>query len=213
LIAKSSLKQVVAEVFAKTISPKGDMAATTAKWTIEDYHHMIEAGILVNRRVELIQGEIVEMAPEGTSHAAYSQAAGDYLRSVLGSRAKIREAKPITLLNTSSEPEPDIAIVVPHPIEVYLQHYPYPEDIFWLIECSDSSLNQDLEDKSQIYAAAGITEYWVMNLKAMELTVLRSPAAGVYESKTIFATGTIAPLGFPDLLVSIDQLVNHRLGQ
>lgn len=60
---------------------------------------MIEAGILATRRVELLNGEIVEMAPEGTPHAAYSQEAGDYLRSILGQRAKVREAKPITLLN------------------------------------------------------------------------------------------------------------------
>lgn len=185
------------------------MATTTAKWTIENYHQMIAAGILADRRVELLNGEIVEMAPEGTPHAAYSQEAGDYLRSILGSRAKIREAKPITLLSTNSEPEPDIAIVAPHPIQVYLQHHPYPEDIFWLIEFSDSSLSKDLENKSQIYAAAEISEYWVINLKTLKLIVFRSPVDGVYESKATFETGTITPLAFPDLMISIDRLLSR----
>lgn len=107
---------------------------------------MIAAGILANRQVELLNGEIIEMAPEGTPHAAYSQEAGDYLRSILGHRAKVREAKPITLLNSASEPEPDIAIVAPHPIEVYLQHHSYPDAIFWLIEFSDSMLLLELEN-------------------------------------------------------------------
>ncbi|NJL23085.1 MAG: Uma2 family endonuclease [Leptolyngbyaceae cyanobacterium SM1_3_5] len=205
-------------------------AVITAKWTIEDYHRMIDAGILNDRHVELLNGEIVEMPPEGTSHAAYSQNAADYLRSLLGSRVRIREAKPITLPPNDSEPEPDIAIVAPHPIAVYVQHHPYPEDIFWLIEYSDSSLKKDMEIKPQTYAAAGIREYWVINLKVKELIVFRSrraagtdsrraagtdsrSAAGTesptptgYQSKQTFTSGSISPLAFPDVSVSVQQL-------
>ncbi|MBD2090709.1 Uma2 family endonuclease [Microcoleus sp. FACHB-1515] len=186
----------------------------TAKWTIEDYHRMIAAGILDDRQVELLNGEIVEMPPEGTPHAAYSQNAADYLRLLLGGRVRIREAKPVTLRPNDSEPEPDIAIVAPHSVAVYLQHHPYPEDIFWLIEYSDSSLKKDLEVKTQIYAAAGIREYWVINLKAKELIVFRSlkvagtdsPTAAGYQSKQTFAGGSINPLAFPDVSVSVQQL-------
>lgn len=181
-------------------------AVITAKWTIEDYHRMIAAGILDDRRVELLNGEIVEMPPEGTPHAAYSQNAGDYLRSLLGDRVRIREAKPITLPPNASEPEPDIAIVVPHPVAVYVQHHPYPEDIFWLIEYSDSSLKKDLEVKPETYAAAGIREYWVINLKAKELIVFRSPTAAIYQSKQTFTSGSISPLAFQDVSVSVQQL-------
>jgi Uma2 family endonuclease len=177
-----------------------------AKWAVEDYHRMIEAGILDDRHVELLNGEIVEMSPEGTPHAAYSQDAGDYLRSLLGSRVRIREAKPITLLPNNSEPEPDIAIVAPHPVAVYVQHHPYPEDIFWLIEYSDSSLKKDLEVKAQIYAAAGIREYWVINLKARELVVFQSPTPTGYQSKLTFTGDSINPLAFPDVSVSVQQL-------
>lgn len=86
------------------------MTLVTAKWTIDDYHRMIEAGILDDHRVELLRGEIVEMVPEGETHAYYSDEAGEYLTELLGKRAKVRQAKSITLPN-QSEPEPDSAIV------------------------------------------------------------------------------------------------------
>ncbi len=89
------------------------MTVTTAKWTIADYHAMGEAGILDDRPVELLNGEIVEMAPEGTPHAHLSTTSADYLRELVGKRVLIRAAKPITLPNSNSEPEPDIAIVAP----------------------------------------------------------------------------------------------------
>ena len=183
------------------------MTLTTAKWSLDDYHRMIDAGILVDRQVELLNGEIVEMPPEGTPHAAYSQNAGDYLRSVLGNRATIREAKPITLPDSSSEPEPDIAIVAPHPLEVYLQHHPYPQDIFWVIEFSYSSLTKDLESKSKIYAASGIPEYWVINLRSMTLIVFRSPQNSEYTSETTIDQGVIQPIAFTDISISVDRLL------
>ncbi|MGH2412945.1 MAG: Uma2 family endonuclease, partial [Microcystaceae cyanobacterium] len=82
---------------------------TLAKWTVEDYHRMIEAGVLADRRVELIAGEIVEMAPEGPLHKYVTDTSAEYLRSLLQGKAKIYEAHPITL--PDSEPEPDIAVV------------------------------------------------------------------------------------------------------
>jgi len=115
---------------------------TTAKWTIADYHSMVAAGILAGRQVELLNGEIVEMPPE--PHAYSSDEAGEYLIYLLGERAKVRQAKPITLLNSNSEPEPDIAVVQRLGRE-YREHHPYGENIFWVIEYSDSSLSKDRE--------------------------------------------------------------------
>jgi Uma2 family endonuclease len=146
----------------------------TAKLTLEQYHQMIEAGILDDCRVELLNGELIEMSPEGEFQAYYNTDTRDYLIRLLGDRALIRDDKPITLPMSASEPEPDLAIVQPLGRE-YLQHHPYPENIFWLIEYAYSSLSKDLEPKAKIYAAAGIVEYWVVNLKAMELVVMRDP--------------------------------------
>ncbi len=182
------------------------MTITTAKWTIADYHSMIEAGILRDRKVELLKGEIVEMSPEGESHAYCSSEAGDYLASLFGELAKIRHAKPITLPN-DSEPEPDIAIVQPLGRE-YREHHPYPENIFWLIEYSNTSLEKDLETKSKIYAEVGIQEYWVVNLKKSYLIVFREPLDEEYLIKQTLTAGTINPLVFPDISVAVDRIIN-----
>ena len=182
------------------------MSVTIAKWTIDEYHRIIAAGILDHRRVELLKGEIVEMAPEGEAHAYFSSEAGDYLSRLLGDRALIRAAKPITLPN-NSEPEPDIAVVQRLGRE-YLQHHPYPENIFWLIEYSDSTLEKDLEFKSKVYAEAVIPEYWVANLKKRQLIVFRDPQDGEYTSKATLTQGTIAPVAFPDVTLLVSSIVS-----
>jgi Uma2 family endonuclease len=180
------------------------MTLTVAKWSIDEYHQLVESGVLADRKVELLNGIIVEMPPEGMPHAVYCTDAVEYLRRSLGNRAAVREAHPITLPN-DSEPEPDIAIVAA-PNRQYLAHHPYPADIFWLIEYANTTLNQDLNDKKRVYAAAGIEEYWVVNLKASELIVFRDLAADIYQSETILATGNISPLSFPDLQIEVRKL-------
>jgi Uma2 family endonuclease len=182
------------------------MSVTTAKWTLEEYHRMIDAGILDDRRVELLKGEIVEMAPQGEPHAYSRNEAGEYLTRLLGDRAKVRQDSPITLPN-HSEPEPDIAVVQNLGRE-YRSHHPYPENIFWVIEYSQSSLTKDLEIKSKIYAEAGIPEYWVVNLNELQLVVFRDPQNGEYTSQQTFTSGTIQPLAFPDVVVAINLILN-----
>ncbi len=176
-----------------------------ARWTVADYHRMIAAGILDDRHVELIHGEIVEMAPEGKPHAYFSDSSGEYLVRLLGDRARIRHAKPITLPD-DSEPEPDIAVVQRLGTE-YLEHHPYPENIFWLIEYADSSLGKDLEIKRKLYAKNRILEYWVVNLQTRQLIIFRDPQYGDYGSRTTLTNGTVSPLAFPDLEISVAAIV------
>jgi Uma2 family endonuclease len=180
------------------------MSITIAKWTINQYHELVKAGMLIDRRVELLLGDIIEMSPEGMLHAVYCGDAVDYLKQLLGSRAKVREAHPITLPN-DSEPEPDIAVVRPSPNR-YLDHHPYPEDVFWLVEYADSTLTKDLNNKQQIYAAAGIREYWIVNLQVSELIIFRGMGNTGYETETRLATGNISPLAFPDLNIEVRRL-------
>ena len=182
------------------------MTVTLAKWTIEEYHRMIEAGLLDNRRVELLRGEIVEMSPEGEAHAYFSSEAEEYLRRLLGDLATIRSGKPITLPN-DSEPEPDIAIVQRLGRE-YLSHHPYPDNIFWLIEYANSSLDKDLNTKTQIYAEVGIAEYWVANIKKRQLIVFREPQDGDYASKSTLRDGTVNPLAFPDITIAVNSIIS-----
>jgi Uma2 family endonuclease len=183
------------------------MTVTIAKWTIDDYHRMIEAGILSDRKVELLQGKIIEMSPEGEPHAYCSHEASEYLMNLLGDLVTIRQAKPITLPN-ASEPEPDISVVQRLGRE-YLLHHPYPENIFWVIEYANSSLEKDLELKSKIYAEAGILEYWVVNLRKLNLVVFRDILDGEYATKQTLTTGTVQPLAFPDISVAVEQIINR----
>lgn len=183
------------------------MTIAIAKWSLEDYHRLIEVGLLDDRPVELLNGEIVEMSPEGEPHAYYSRTVADYLVRRLGDRALVSPAKPITLPD-DSEPEPDIAIVRRLGRE-YLRHHPHPEDIFWLIEYADSSWEKDSKIKYRIYAEAGISEYWLINLKRGELIVFRDPRGSEYGSKMTLTEGEIAPIAFPDLQIPVAVLISE----
>lgn len=180
------------------------MTVTRYKWTVDRYHDAIASGIFDDQSVELIQGDIVVMAPEREPHACYSSDGAEHLRQVLGHRASIRETKPITLPN-QSEPIPDLAIVKP-PLRRYLEHHPYPDDIFWLIEYSDSTLAKDIGEKKQVYAEAGIQEYWVSDLKNSQLRVFRDLNKGQYQTQEIYTDGIISPLAFQDVAISLKRL-------
>ena len=168
---------------------------------------MIETGLLDNRRVELLEGKIVEMSPEGKPHAYFSSEAENYLRTLLRDRATIRSSKPITLPN-DSEPEPDIAVVQKLGRE-YLAHHPYPENIFWLIEYSNTSLEKDLKVKTKIYAEAEIKEYWVVNLKKRQLIVFREPQETEYAVKFTLSEGMVYPVMFRDLAVEVNKIISQ----
>ena len=180
------------------------MTLITAKWSLDDYHQMIESGLLAERSLELINGEIIEMSPEGVSHSFYCRGTAKYLRLLLGNRAEVSEAHAITLPN-DSEPEPDIAIVRT-PDTLYQTRHPFPEDIFWLIEIANSTLAKDLGVKRELYAQAGIPEYWVMNLQTSELVIFRDLIDNKYRSEICLNDGDISPLAFPDISIDISRL-------
>jgi Uma2 family endonuclease len=182
------------------------MTVATYKWTIDRYHQAIAAGILDDRPVELLKGDIVLVAPEREPHAYYNTETAEYLRTLLRDRAKVRDAKPITLPN-QSEPAPDIAIAKPLGT-VYLECHPYPEDIFWIIEFSHATLSKDLGLKKEIYAEAGIQEYWVVNLKSSQLKVFRDLVDGGYTTELTLDKGTISPLAFQDMQIEVQRLMN-----
>ena len=177
---------------------------TLYKWTVEDYHQIIESGVLEDKSVELLDGEIVTMSPEKPIHSSRIDTVADYLRDLLRGKAKIREAHPITLDN--SEPEPDIAIVRPQ-VDNYASRHPYPQDIHFLIEVSNNSLSKDLEEKSVIYAQNGILEYWVIDLRHNKLWVFTKPEQNGYADKRQVVTGIINPVSFPDLNIEVNKLL------
>ena len=181
--------------------------STSIKWSIDDYHLMIKSGVLNNRSVELIEGEIIEVSPESPLHRFTNDSNAEYLREQLAGVAKVFESHPITLNN--SEPEPDIAIVRLPNIN-YLTRHPYPEDIYWLIEISNTTLEDDLNRKKRIYASAGINEYWIIDLKNTELIVFREPSGNNYKTKATYNSRAIAPISFPDLQLNVEIMLTKR---
>jgi Uma2 family endonuclease len=177
---------------------------TLTKWSLSDYHKMIEAGILSDHRVELICGDIIEMSPEGPLHRFINHKTVKYLRSLLKDQAEVIEAHPITLSN--SEPEPDITITR-SPDRLYLTRHPYPEDIYWLIEIADTTLAKDLGIKKKAYAQAGIVEYWVIDLSSFTLKVYLNPVEEDYQIQQEYHDGIVSPQAFPNIEIIVKQLL------
>lgn len=177
------------------------------RWTVDDYHRMISAGILTpDDRVELLDGQIVEMAPQDPPHASRIDDGGDYLKALFATRAKVRVQLPITLA-PGSEPEPDFAVVRIDENR-YRDHHPQPQDVLLLIEVADSTLKWDRTHKAQIYAKADIGEYWIVDIKKRQVVVLQDPQNGSYKSEQTFTENDqIAPLLLPNITLSLRYLI------
>ncbi|WP_330204563.1 Uma2 family endonuclease [Cyanobacterium sp. Dongsha4] len=176
---------------------------TLMKWSLEDYHNLINNGVLADKNVELLEGELIEMPPESPLHTYITSSGSNYLREKLKGLAFIREAHPITLSN--SEPEPDIAIVKPHSHN-YKNRHPFADDIFLLIEVSNKTLSYDLNEKKKTYAKEGIKEYWVVDINSRQIHVFFNPESDNYLVNKTLSKGTLKIQSFPDLELVIEQL-------
>lgn len=168
------------------------------KWGLSQYHRAVKAGVFEDCRVELLQGNIVEMSPVEPVHDDTQEELAVYLRSVLGDRARVREAKAVTLPD-NSEPIPDISVVRP---QRYRDRHPYPEDVYLLIEIANSRPVRDLEVKRPTYAAAGIQEYWVFNLARREIKVFRDIQGEDYRTELTWDADIIVIEAFPEVQFS-----------
>lgn len=181
--------------------------APVAKFTVDDYHRMIEAGILVDRHVELIHGLIVEMTPEGPLHSGTIDDTVNLLVFAFHQVAKVRFGHPVTLSN-DCEPEPDVAIVKK---QSYKKHHPTVADIYLLVEFSDSSLFDDKKRKRLLYAEHKVREYWLVNLKDRALLVYREPLEGDYQIQfELQPRDRVSPLAFPDLCFTVADLLEGQ---
>ena len=180
------------------------MTLTTYKWSIEEWHELVNSGLLEGKPVEFLAGEIIEVSPEGVEHSYTNDTVVNYLRDILSNLAYVKESHPITLDN--SEPEPDIAIVR-LPATIYRTHHPYPQDIYWLIEISNRTLKTDLNQKKIIYARNGIPEYWVIDLVNKKLIVHTQVQNNSYTQVTEYTTGTVSPLAFANIAIALDRLL------
>ncbi|MEQ8383504.1 MAG: Uma2 family endonuclease [Coleofasciculus sp. A1-SPW-01] len=180
-------------------------------WTVEDYHRMAEVGILSpDQPVELIAGQIIrKMSPQGTPHATAITLTRLLLDDNLRQQVLVRTQLPVTL-SDRSEPEPDVAVVMPDVLR-YLDHHPQPLEIYLIIEVADRTLNTDCGIKANDYANSDIQEYWVLNLKQRQLHVFREPTPQGYQREVILAENDrISPLQFPNLSIAVMQMLPPR---
>jgi Uma2 family endonuclease len=147
--------------------------------TVTDYYRMAEAGILrPDARVELIEGEIIDMAPIGSRHAGTVDQLASCLRRAAGERAIVRVQSPIRI-DEHSEPEPDIVLLRPR-ADFYKTSHPGPSDVLLIIEVADTTLRYDRDVKTLLYARNGIPEVWIIDIEGRQLLRFRNAREGAY---------------------------------
>ncbi len=179
---------------------------TRRRFTVDEYHQMAQAGIFSeDDRVELIKGEVVEMTPIGSSHAAcVARLIALFTRA--GSKGILWVQNPVHL-SEHSEPEPDFALLQPRP-DFYASGHPRPRDILLIIEVADASASYDRDVKIPIYAQAGIVEVWLIDLAKTCVEVYREPTSQGYERVQIVRRGErLTPQAFPQLEVTADEIL------
>lgn len=174
--------------------------------TVLEYHKMVEVGILTeDDPLELLNGQMIYMSPVGSKHAACVEKAVDLLKLLLKDKAMVRTQNPINL-SEHSEPEPDLAIVKCKD-DFYMDGHPSANEVFFLIEVSDTTLEKDREVKLPIYAQAGVKEYWIVNLNQEEIEVHTNPYNDKYRSKDLYFRGDLIPLKAFNLQVEVDKIL------
>jgi len=185
------------------------MSVRIARWrfTVDDFYRMLEAGILTeDDRVELIDGEIIEMSPIGSRHAACVMRLTLLLTEQLGRTAVVSLQNPLRL-STRTEPLPDVVVLKPRP-DFYAESHPGPEDALLVVEISDTTLTYDRRVKLPKYAGAGIPEVWSVNLPKEIVEVYRRPDGGSYSEIAKANRGqTLEATQLPALKVSLDDIL------
>lgn len=176
-------------------------------WTCDEYHRMIEGGFFDDKRVELLDGEILRMTAQLTPHATAIRRTFHALRSAFGADFDIAMQLPITISNRS-EPEPDVT-VARGSAEDFADHHPGPAEIALLVEVSDSTLHRDRGRKARAYARAGVTDFWIVNLVDRRLEVHRDPTPdGHYQDvRTYGPEDAVDPLALPDSEILVAGLL------
>jgi Uma2 family endonuclease len=176
-------------------------------FTVAEYHTMLEARILTeDDRVELIEGEIVQMAPIGSRHAGQVNRLTRIFVPAVGDRGLVTIQNPVRLSDLS-EPQPDLLVLRPR-ADDYTGAHPTPADVLLLIEVADSSLEFDRRIKLPLYARSGIAEAWIVDIDRAVLEVHRSPGDGAYrEVRRLRTGGTASPQALPELVLDVAALL------
>ncbi len=181
------------------------------RWTRDDYFRVAELGVFDGHRVELIDGEVIEMSPPGSPHSVTVELAERALEAALGPAYWIRTEQPLNL-SKDTVPQPDLSVVRGNPRDFLKEH---PNSSLLVVEVSDSSIDFDASHKASLYARGGIEEYWIVNLAEDRLDVYRKPIIDTkiefgarYAEVRSFRRGeTVGLLAVPTTTIRIDDLL------
>ena len=177
------------------------------RFTVDDYYRMGEVGILPHdARVELINGDVIQMPPIGSHHNGSVIGLDELFRERLGRRVTISTQGPLVLPRHGT-PQPDV-LILRRRDDHYRSANPTAADVLLVIEVSDSTLAHDRDTKGPIYAQAGIEEYWIVDLVNSQLLVYRQPVDGAYRSVRVLGKeDTVQPLAFPDVTIAVSEIL------
>jgi Uma2 family endonuclease len=193
-----------------TTSPGRATHETPWRWSRADYYRLGDLGFFSGKRVELLRGEIVEMSPIGWPHVVACRRTAELLEEVFAGIGWVSRGEPINL--TDSDPQPDV-MVISGRFEDYADH---PSTAWLVVEVADTTLTRDTTTKAEIYASAGIADYWVIDLDARQVWVFRDPTpmhpelgtGATYRAVTrVPAAGAISPVAAPTAIVAVADLL------
>jgi Uma2 family endonuclease len=175
--------------------------------TVDEYYRMAEVGLLApDARVELIEGEIIDMAPIGSRHAAVVDDVTQQLAALAQQQATVGAQRPIRL-DSGTEPQPDI-LVLKYRADRYGKSHPGPGDILLLVEVCDASLAYDLKIKLPLYAKHGIPEVWLVDIQNKQLHVFREPRIDHYALTSVSKNGFITMSTAPYLQINVGAVLD-----
>mgnify|MGYP001047817967 CR=1 FL=1 len=185
----------------------GGPVPVPVRFSREQYRRIGELGFFDGRRVELLHGEVVEMSPQGWPHALAKSKTADVLRAVFAGAGWVNEQSPFP--TAGSDPEPDV-VVAPGRREDYMDH---PTAALLVVEVADATLDRDTTVKAELYATAGVADYWVLDVVGRQLIVFRDPqpipdGGAAYRGRTGFGPAdAVTPLNAPAAVVRVADLL------
>ncbi|MDP6454112.1 MAG: Uma2 family endonuclease [SAR202 cluster bacterium] len=180
---------------------------TRHRFSVDDYYRMAEVGILTHEeRVELVLGEIVEMAPIGDRHASSVDRLAESLTIQINMRAIIRSQNPLRL-NQDSVVQPDLVLLARRD-DYYASTTPDPNSVLLLVEVSDTTLLYDRNVKLPLYARSGVPEVWIVDLQSGQLEVFTEPSDDGYgSSRTLSSEDSVSPSAFDDISLAVADII------
>jgi|SRR5579859_1184832 len=188
----------------KTVQPQKDHQPT--RITVDQYEHMVQAGVFAeDERIELIEGQILNMSPIGSAHSGQVKRLNRILAKQVADLALISIQDPIRL--PQSEPQPDLALLKPRD-DFYASAHPTARDVLLVVEVADTSADYDRNEKIPLYGRSGIAEAWLIDLANRSIEVYRGPGrAGFAEKKTYAHGDELAPVALPEIHLAVAEIL------